>query len=353
MIRGWRSLEKVRNTYIEPFISTGGILHTTFANWGTVTGRLSSKEPNMQNIPRSVIPLVDIDLTDGQKEDLKNRIVASIQTRRGIKTEDISDDDSISNWGYLGEDFYEEGNTDILSLRRVFVARPEHTLVSFDYAQMEIRVFLTYLMNKDLNNMMTEGGFDFHSHAAKTAFKISDDHPEFKFYRQMAKAITFGLIYGIGLDRLATQLGTSSEQAKQYRDSYFSVLPGAKSFMYRVWETAKKRGSVYNRFGRVYTIPEGGEYRAINYLVQGTSADLLSDRMIDLDNYLKGTKSKMLLQVHDEVICEVHNSELDVVCPETKRILEDNPLNLPLSVDIEICKPSWATKKTFSLNGVK
>jgi len=351
MIRGWRSLEKIRNTYLEPFISTEGILHTTFANWGTITGRLASKEPNMQNIPRSVIPLVDVKLTEEQKKELRDRIAASIQTRRGIKAEDISNDDSISNWGYLGEDYYEDDNDDLLSLRRVFIARPGYTLVSFDYAQMEIRVFLTYLRNKDLHDLMLQDEFDFHSHAAKSAFKIPEDHSEFKFYRQMAKAITFGLIFGIGLDRLSVQLSTSSQQAKIYRDTYFAAIPGSKAFIYKVWKTVKERGYVYNRFGRIYNIPEGGEYKAINYLVQGTAADILSERMIEVDDYLANTKSHMLIQVHDEVICEVHSSELDTVCPEIKRILENNPLEMPLSVDIELCDPSWATKKEFSLNG--
>ena len=352
IIRGWRSLEKVMNTYIEPFIRTGGTLHSTFANWGTITGRLSSKDPNMQNIPKSVIPLTNVELTEEQKAELKGRIAASIQTRRGVKAEDITNDDSISNWGYLGEDYYEEGNENLLSLRRAFIPREDYTLVSFDYSQMEIRVFLTYLMNKDLHQLMSEGDFDFHSHAAKTAFKIDEDHPEFKFYRQMAKAITFGLIYGIGLDRLATQLGVTSQQAKQYRDNYFAAIPGAKSFMYRVWETAKKRGYVFNRFGRVYTIPQGREYVAINYLVQGTSADILSDRMLDLDKLLENTDSHMLVQVHDEVICEIHNDELDELCPKIKQTLEDNPLDMPLTVDVEVCDPSWATKKDFEISGV-
>ena len=306
----------------------------------------------MQNIPKSVIPLTNVELTEEQKAELKGRIAASIQTRRGVKAEDITNDDSISNWGYLGEDYYEEGNENLLSLRRAFILREDYTLVSFDYSQMEIRVFLTYLMNKDLHQLMSEGDFDFHSHAAKTAFKIDEDHPEFKFYRQMAKAITFGLIYGIGLDRLATQLGVTSQQAKQYRDNYFAAIPGAKSFMYRVWETAKKRGYVFNRFGRVYTIPQGREYVAINYLVQGTSADILSARMLDLDKLLENTDSHMLVQVHDEVICEIHNDELDELCPKIKQTLEDNPLDMPLTVDVEVCDPSWATKKDFEISGV-
>ena len=107
------------------------------------------------------------------------------------------------------------------------------------------------------------------------------------------------------------------------------------------------RGWIKNKYGRRYRIPPYLAYKGVNYLVQGTSADILSERMIVISNYLKNTQSRILLQVHDEIICEIHNSELNTLPAKIRELLEVNTLNIPLTVDMEICTPSWATKKDF------
>jgi len=99
----------------------------------------------------------------------------------------------------------------------------------------------------------------------------------------------------------------------------------------------------------VYKLPKAVAYKAVNYLVQGTSADILSERMIEIDKYLADKQSNILLQVHDEIICEIHNSELDTIPFVIKSLLETNSLDIPLVVDMEICSPSWASKKDFDI----
>ena len=165
----------------------------------------------------------------------------------------------------------------------------------------------------------------------------------------MAKAITFGTIYGIGRKKLAVQLGTTPLEAGRYKKQYFAGLKGSKEFFDSVVQTVEMRGWIKNRYGRMYKIQPDLGYKGVNYLVQGTSADILSERMIEVANYLADKNSRMLLQVHDEIICEIYNDELDEVPARIKELLEYNSLNIPLYVDMEICNPSWATKKDLTI----
>ena len=112
-------------------------------------------------------------------------------------------------------------------------------------------------------------------------------------------------------------------------------------------EAVEDRGWIKNRYGRIYKIPSDTSYKGVNYLVQGTAADILNERMIQVHNYLSDKKSRVLLQVHDEIICEIHESELNYIPAKLKELLEENSLEIPLVVDMEVCEPSWATKKDF------
>ena len=232
----------------------------------------------------------------------------------------------------------------------MFIPRKDCSLVAFDYSQIEVRVFLSYFQNDEIKQLLARSDIDFHAEAARLAFNVNKDDKEFKFYRQMAKAITFGTIYGIGSKRLAIQLGTSAKQALDYKRKYFAGLKGSKEFFDSVVQAVMIRGWIKNRYGRIYKIPKNLGYKGVNYLVQGTSADILNERIIEVDKYLQGTKSTVLLQVHDEIICEVHKDELDTVPYEIKKLMEINSLNIPLYIDMEICTPSWATKKDFEVD---
>ena len=346
LIRQYRSLEKLKSTYLEPYIDTK-TLHTTFCNWVVVTGRLSSRSPNLQNIPRTHFNLVDKELTDEEREVIKGRIEAIVSTKGGTISPDL-EDDVLDTWGFVGDESFDEANEHQIAIRRLFVPRPNYNLIGFDYSQMEVRVFLSYLQNVMMDELMRKENIDFHGETAKNAFGVGEDHPEFKFYRQMAKNITFGIIYGIGNKRLALQLRTSPKEAAVYKRKYFQGIEGSKEFIDKVTKTIEQRGWVRNRYGRLYKIPADFAYKGVNYLVQGTSADILNERMGKVYEYLKNKKSNILLQVHDEIICEIHSDEICDVPLEIQALLEENSLNIPLKVDIDVCQGSWADKKDWS-----
>ena len=134
------------------------------------------------------------------------------------------------------------------------------------------------------------------------------------------------------------------KEAAQYKKQYFKGLPGSREFFASVIRAVEDRGWIKNRYGRVYQIDSGIAYKGVNYLVQGTSADILNERIIKVHEYLKQTQSNILLQVHDEIICEIHDSEIHYVPIEISALLEENSLQIPLRVDMALCKPSWATK---------
>ena len=345
LIRQHRTLEKLNSTYIDPYINVD-VMHTSFCNWGTSTGRISSRDPNLQNIPRNHFKLQEPIITDIERDGLKNKISAMVAQKGISLTTDLSND-VLGTWAFIGDESYDETDKTQIAIRSLFIPRPDYFLISFDYSQMEIRVFLSYFRNELIDALLAKTDVDFHGEAAKLAFNVKETSDQFKFYRQMAKAITFGTIYGIGTRKLAQQLGSTQSDAAQYKKKYFAGLKGSKDFFDKVVETVSTRGWIRNRYGRYYKISPELAYKGVNYLVQGTSADLLSERMLVIDEHLKNTKSNMLLQVHDEIICEIHKTEIETLPFEIKNLLEQNSLDIPLRVDMEVCFPSWATKKTF------
>tara|TARA_R110000824_G_scaffold10696_4_gene46822 strand:- start:744 stop:2681 length:1938 start_codon:yes stop_codon:yes gene_type:complete len=347
LIRQYRGFSKLNSTYIAPYIDTT-LMRTNFCNWGTSTGRLSSREPNLQNIPRNSFRLSSDNITEKEREDIKNRMSAAI-TSKGQNISNNVSNELIDSWSFVGDEYFDEKDTNQISIRRLFIPKPEHTLVSFDYSQMEVRVFMSYFRNDVIDELLYKSDVDFHGEAAKLAFGVNEKDVQFKYYRQLAKGITFGTIYGMGAKNLAQQLSTTVQEATVYKNKYFDGLKGSKNFFNNVTKAVTERGWVKNRYGRRYQIDKDFAYKGVNYLVQGTSADLLSERMIEVEKRLSSTKSSILLQVHDEIICEIHNSEMETLPMVIKDILQDNSLDIPLEVDVEICSPSWATKKDLQL----
>ena len=345
-IRQHRALGKLASTYLEPYIDKS-VLHTSFCNWGTLTGRLSSRNPNLQNIPRTHFKLKDTQLTEEERSVVRERIEAVIASKGGASSTDLSDD-VLDTWGFVGDESYAEDDYEQVSVRRLFIPREGYTLVSFDYSQMEVRVFLSYLQNAEIKELLKHNDVDFHGETAKLAFGLDETHPEYKFYRQMAKSITFGIIYGIGSQKLSQQLRTTQGEAYQYKKKYLDSIEGSREFIKGVMAAVEQRGWIKNKYGRVYKIPSDTSYKGVNYLVQGTSADILNERLIEVHNYLQDKKSNVVLQVHDEIICEIHNSELPEISDHVTQLLEHNSLGIPLFVDKEICSPSWATKVNFT-----
>lgn len=345
-IRQHRALGKLASTYLEPYVEMP-ILHTFFCNWGTLTGRLSSRHPNLQNIPRTHFKLKDTQLTDEERSLVKGRIEAVIATKGGSFSDNLTDE-VLDTWGFIGDESYDETDEEQISIRRLFIPREGYTLVSFDYSQMEVRVFLSYLDNEEIKELLGRNDVDFHGETAKIAFNLDETHPEYKFYRQMAKAITFGIIYGIGSQKLSQQLRTSQGEAAVYKKTYLDSIKGSREFIKGVMAAVEQRGWIKNKYGRVYKIPSEMSYKGVNYLVQGTSADILNERLIEVHKYLQDKKSNVLLQVHDEIICEIHDSEFPIISDHIAQLLEQNSLGIPLFIDKEICFPSWANKVDFT-----
>jgi DNA polymerase-1 len=336
LIAQYRNLTKLQSTYLEPYVEKD-VMHTIFKNWGTVTGRLSSANPNLQNIPRDLTGLSGKSLTEDQQQELLDKLVKNkFAPASGWTSE------ALQAWAFLEGDKADDETQ--VTARRIVIPRKNYNMVAFDYSQMEVRMFLVYVGQPKMLAMMAKGGIDFHSETAKIAFNITEDHPEWEFYRQAAKSITFGVIYGIGKDKLAHEMGVSPIEAARYKKQYFENMKGSREFFNKVVNTIQTRGWVRNKYGRVYRITnkEWG-YKAVNYLVQGTSAEILSERMIRVDKFLDHYKSNLLVQIHDEIIVEIHDDEMNLI-PIIQRLLMENTLGMQLEVDTEICSPSWATK---------
>ena len=293
-----RRLHTMLGTYFKKILLwPDDTVHGQLKNWGTITGRLSSAEPNMQNISKNVQNLKDI--------------------------EEIPDEGYKSN--------YTEDDTGAVAVRRLFVNRPDHRLYMIDYSQMEIRVFADYLQDSDLNTLLADVTFNFHEYVAERMWDVEKGCDKWEYYLGLAKNLNFGLIYGMGTKALAKLLGCTKEEAWNYKKDYFTYFPTAGDFLEQIESRIIDDGFVANRFRRRYWLDFSRAYVALNYLVQGTSAEIMKNRMIACHKYIKknNCKSKMLLQVHDELIFDVHVSEepafpFEIFCLhyEMRRILQ-------------------------------
>ncbi len=266
-----------------------GRIHSVFTQTVTVTGRLSSIEPNLQNIP--------------------------------TRTE-------------LGRE-----------IRKMFVAPENYVLVDADYSQIELRV-LAHIANDETMINAFKNNEDIHAVTASQVLGIPLGEVT-KEQRSSAKAVNFGIVYGIGEFSLAQDLGISVKEAKAYIDSYLEKYHGVREYMQSIREQAKKDGYVKTLMNRIRYIPElkspnfnirqFGERVALNTPIQGTAADIIKLAMVRTDERLirEGLRSRLILQVHDELIVEAHKDETE----EVKRILIEEmqgamELKVPLKVDI-------------------
>ena len=293
LILEYRLLSKLYTTYIEGIINTispDGKIHTIYTQAITRTGRLSSIEPNLQNIP--------------------------------IRNE----------YGRL--------------IRKAFIPESNSLIMSSDYSQIELRIF-AHLSNVPELLDAFNNHLDIHTNPAMDIFKLPD-YAITKDMRRQAKAVNFGILYGISPYGLAEDLGISPKEAKSFIETYFTTYPGIKDYMNKEIEEAHKNGYVKTIMNRKRTIEEltssnymqrsMGERMALNTPIQGSSADILKKAMIEIDEAItkNNLKSTMLLQVHDELIFNVINEEKDIIEKLVKDIMEHTiKLNVPLEVDIE------------------
>ncbi|QQG49732.1 MAG: DNA polymerase I [Candidatus Berkelbacteria bacterium] len=289
----YRELAKLLNTYVETLpkmTDDAGRLHTSFGQIGAATGRLSSNNPNLQNIP--------------------------IRSEPGTQ------------------------------VRRAFVAERGKVLLGIDYSQIELRILAHLCEDPDLIEAFHKGD-DFHAAVAES---LGVD-------RRAAKAINFGIIFGLGANALANDLGISSNEARQFIDSYFKAFPGVAKFIEKMKQQARDQGYVSTIYGRRRYLPDihapnmmlrsAAERMAMNMPIQGTEADIMKLAMVEVAAKLpKG--ASMLLQIHDELLFEVEPEAVEGVATLVKDIMGSVvELKVPLTVDVKT-GPNWADLKPLS-----
>jgi DNA polymerase-1 len=299
LILEYRGLAKLKSTYTDKLPKmvnpATGRVHTNYAQAVAVTGRLASNDPNLQNIP--------VRTTEGRR------------------------------------------------IREAFIALPGSVIVSADYSQIELRIMAHLSQDKSLLKAFAAGE-DVHRHTASEIFGVESAAVTSE-QRRYAKVINFGLIYGMSAFGLASQLGIERSAAQQYMERYFQRYPGVKEYMERTRETARELGYVETVFGRRLYLPEiksgngarrqGAERAAINAPMQGTAADLIKLAMIAVHNWIATSqlKSRLIMQVHDELVLEVPQGELDTVEKQLPKLMGNvAKLDVPLVVDVG-SGPNW------------
>lgn len=288
MILQYRELQKLKNTYIEPFpslVGPDGRIHTTYDQMGAATGRLSSKDPNLQNIP--------------------------------IRTP-------------LGQEF-----------RKAFIAEEGFELVSCDYSQIELRMVAHIAQDKKMIEAFRAGA-DIHERTAELLH----------ITRRQAKVLNFGVLYGMGSLGVARAAGVSREEGKQFIERYFAEFTGVARYIEETKKQAHEKGYVETLFGRRREIPEikstmpqlqaMGERMAVNMPLQGTAADLIKMAMVKVYEEIKGNNEvRMLLQVHDELVFEIKKDLVASVAPKLKSTMETvHKFDVPIVVDVKAGK-NW------------
>ena len=350
LILEYRGTKKLLNSYFEPILEWPGAVHPSFKNWGTVTGRLACSDPNLQNVAKNISNLSGNDTSD----EVLAALSAAMGAKEGVDMTKVGGGmaGGLTYGGTkaIGSKF-DNANDALVSVRRLYIPREGCRMVLIDYSQMEMRVFSDYIKDEGLSALLEDPKFDFHSHVAKTVWSVDESSDLWAFYRTLAKAINFGLIYGIGMKKLASQIQKTLEEAKTYKAEYFSRFPKAYTFIDLVCKTVEARGWIKNRFGRRYWIDPDRAYIGVNYLVQGSSADIVKNRMVAARDWLleNGLKTRMLVQVHDEIIFEVPYEEEELVIPELKRIMEERQIGTFLPVEVSIGEPSWAEPRKIEV----
>ncbi len=294
LVLDYRSLSKLRSTYVDALPKLvneeTGRIHTDFNQTVAATGRLSSSNPNLQNIP--------------------------IRTQRGRE------------------------------IRKAFVPEKDFQILAADYSQVELRVIAS--ISEDENMIRAfKNGEDIHARTAKEIFGLESLEDVSPDQRRKAKEVNFGIPYGVSAYGLASRLGISNSEGKEMIDQYFERFPNIKNYIEDTVQFAKENEYVATLLGRRRYIPDinsrnwnvrgFAERMAINMPIQGTAADIIKLAMIEIDKYLQqeNLKSRMLLQVHDELVFEIHESETDQVPDKIKSLME-NAYELSVPLDVEM-----------------
>lgn len=228
-------------------------------------------------------------------------------------------------------------------VRNAFIPRKGHVFLFFDYSQIEMRIFAHHSQDKNMLKIIEKGG-DLHARTAEMVFgKVTEES------RQIAKNINFGIIYGMGSDKFAAQLGMSEEEAAGYLDTYHKTFPRIRRYMAEVSHSLEAHGYLADPFGRRFRLPKRHYYKGINSLVQGGAASLLKTSMLRIWNVLKGTDCRMLLTIHDELCIEAPNDGeiMGRTCGLVKRLMTDYDKfgPQPIEVDVKMYSCKWGSKE--------
>jgi DNA polymerase-1 len=297
----YRELEKLRGTYLEPLPklvnARTGRLHTTFAQTVAATGRLSSLNPNLQNIP--------------------------IRSDAGRE------------------------------IRKGFIADEGFCLISADYSQIELRLLAHISGDKLMQQAFLEGA-DIHRRTAAQVLGLDENNITAN-QRRAAKTVNFGVLYGMSAHRLSNDLGIPYAEAAGFIDTYFSTYPGIRQYIDTTLAEGREKGYVETLYGRRRYVPElnagnrtlreAGERLAYNMPIQGTAADIIKVAMVQLDAQLEAMGARLLLQVHDELLIEAPEDRADEVAALTRRVMEGAAqLSVPLAVEVGV-GPNWYDTK--------
>ena len=303
-ILAYRQLAKLQSTYVEGLlkvIAADGKVHTRYTQTLTATGRLSSVDPNLQNIP--------VRLEEGRK------------------------------------------------IRQAFVpSHPDWEIFASDYSQIELRV-LAHISKDPHMQQAFKDDFDIHANTAMRIFGLDDPSQVTANMRRQAKAVNFGIVYGISDFGLAQSIGSTRKQAKEFMETYLASFPGVHEYMQDIIESARQKGYVETLFHRRRYLPDiksknynlrsFAERTAMNTPIQGSAADIIKVAMINMQQALKdaGLEAKMLLQVHDELIFEAPKAEISKLKELVPKIMDSAvELSVPLKVESASGKTWFETK---------
>lgn len=297
LLLDYRKLHKASTTYLKNFVERTdafGVLRASFNQSGAKTGRFSSSGPNLQNIPRP-----------GE--------------------------------GALGK------------VRNCITARKNHVLVFIDYDQVELRLAAHFANEKDMIQTILAGG-DLHGLTATKIFGVSPDDPDFKTKRQISKTLNFAILYGVGPSTFRDTLLNDAEvriphaEATEVVANYKDAYPGVVRLFDEVHEQVRTKGWIENAYGRRMKVLKSKAYIGVNYLIQGTAADLMKRKLVVCHEFLDGWKSKLLGTIHDELVFEIHKDERHLVSC-LKGIMEDHEhYRVPITCSVSLAR-KWGEKK--------
>lgn len=293
-IKAFRNSQQYLSTFLVSLLDrqVDGVIYAEFNQLNAKTGRMSSSNPNMQNIPA--------------RDEKKSQI------------------------------------------RRAFVPRSGYVLMSADYSQIEYRLFAHYVENKFLLDAYAND-HDFHEEVARQLFNVAADKPVDDLTRRKAKDINFGLLYGMGKASLASRLKVSTEQASKIFDDYFARFPETKRLKWRISDVIVDRGFIKSIYGRRAYMTSDETYKGLNALIQGSAADVFKLALRDVGEYIKDKDVHIINLVHDELVFEIKDDADFILktAPEIKKILESVvSLRVPVRADFEIGS-NWDTTETF------